>query len=153
MTTMRVIFVCSGNICRSPLAEAISREIFDERDISGMAISMGTLGIHGRPAATNSIRAASEIGLDLDGHRSQGIQSGMLEIADWLVVMEPKHARSILDLDQRLSDKIVRLWEYVDEDLDGIPDPVGQDIEAFRVARDRIQEGLESWFDALSDDG
>jgi protein-tyrosine-phosphatase len=67
--------------------------------------------------------------------------------------MEPKHARSILDLDQRLSDKIVRLWEYVDEDLDGIPDPVGQDIEAFRVARDRIEQGLEAWFDTLSDDG
>lgn len=148
MSTKRIIFVCSGNICRSPLAEAIAQQMFADRGLSGMAISMGTLGIHGRPAANNSIRAASEIDIDLEGHRSQGMQAGMLELADWLVVMEQEHARAILDVDQGLADKVVRLWQYVEEDLDGIPDPVGQDIEAFRVARDRIQDGLERWFDA-----
>ncbi|MGM0555615.1 MAG: hypothetical protein ACQEVA_04465 [Myxococcota bacterium] len=147
-----MIFICSGNICRSPMAEVMAQQMFAERGLSGMAISMGTLGIHGRPAANNSIRAVDEIGIDLDGHRSQGVQAGMLELADRLVVMEPKHARSILDVDTAFAEKIVRLWEYVDEDLDGIPDPVGKDIEAFRVARDRIKDGLESWLDEIAGD-
>ena len=127
----------------------MAKDMFATRNIPSVIISMGTLGIHGRPAAANSIRAASEIDLDLEGHRSQGVQAGLLEVADWLVVMEPKHARAILDINQRLADKIVRLWEHVDEDIEGIPDPVGQDIEAFRTARERIKSGLESWVEQL----
>jgi protein-tyrosine phosphatase len=149
VSTLRVIFVCSGNICRSPLAEVMAKHMFAQREISSVVISMGTLGIHGRPAASNSVRAAAEIDLDLEGHRSQGIQAGLLEVADWLVVMEKKHARALLDVNGQLADKIVRLWEHVDEELDGIPDPVGQDIEAFRTARERIESGLENWMEQL----
>lgn len=150
MTTLRVIFVCSGNICRSPLAEVMAKAKFDARGARAMTLSMGTLGIQGRPAATNSRLAAAEIDLDLTGHRSQGLQTGILEVADWIVVMEEHHARDVAARSARLAPKIVRLWEFIDEDLSGVPDPVGQDIGAFRLARERIDRGLDAWIDQVA---
>ncbi|MFW5968284.1 MAG: hypothetical protein ACOCV2_12235 [Persicimonas sp.] len=144
---LRIVFVCSGNICRSPLAEALARQMLEERGRDAVLISAGTLGLQGRPAAANSVAAAAEIGVEIEGHRSQGVSVPLLRMADYIVVMAPRHEVTLLRTAADLRPKIVRLWEYVDEDLDGIPDPVGQDIEAFRTMRDRVKEGLESWLD------
>lgn len=150
--TQRIVFVCSGNICRSPLAEALARSMLAERDIPAVVISAGTLGIQGRPAAANSIAAAAEIGVDLEGHRSQGVSMPLMRMADRIVVMAPRHEAELTRQEPALAAKIVRLWEYLDEELDHIPDPVGQDLETFRLMRDRVQEALESWISTFSVD-
>jgi protein-tyrosine phosphatase len=147
--TLRIVFVCSGNICRSPLAEAMARSLFAEAGIPAVLISQGTLGLQGRSAAANSITAASEIGVDLSGHRSQGVSLALMRIADRIVVMAPRHEDELLRADPALAPKIVRLWEYVDEDLDHIPDPVGKDLETFRAARDLIRRGLVAWIKTM----
>ncbi len=148
--TLRIVFVCSGNICRSPLAEAMVKPMLAERDIPAVVISAGTLGLQGRPAAANSIAAAAEIGIDLEGHRSQGVSLGLMRMADRIVVMAPRHEAELTRQDPALAAKIVRLWEYLDEELDHIPDPVGQDLETFRVMRDRLKQALEAWVEQLA---
>lgn len=147
--SLRIIFVCSGNICRSPLAQVMAKAMLDERNIPAAVISAGTLNLQGRPAASNSVAVAEEVGLDLEGHRSQGVNAGLMRMADYLVVMAPRHERELTRLDPSLATSIVRLWEYVDEDLEGIPDPVGKDIEAFRAMRERVEEGLRNWIASL----
>lgn len=152
--TLRIVFVCSGNICRSPLAEGLARQLFEEAEIPAVLISAGTLGLNGRSAAPHSVTTAAEIGVDLSEHRSQGVNIGLLRVSDRIVVMAPRHENDLLRSDASLRSKIVRLWEYAakpgEPSLDHILDPVGKDLQTFRRARDLIQTGLQAWIDALS---
>lgn len=146
--TLRIVFVCSGNICRSPLAAALAQRMLNGAAIPAVTISAGTLGLSGHSAAAHTITTAAEIGLDLTSHRSQGVSLALLRMADYIVVMAPHHAQSLLQSDASLAGRIVRLWEFVREDaepLDHIPDPVGKDLFTFRRARDLIEQGLENW--------
>jgi protein-tyrosine-phosphatase len=148
-STLRIAFVCSGNICRSPMATALAPPLLEEAGLSYRIISGGTLGIQGRRAASHARAAIAELDLDLESHRSQGANPALLRHADHIVVMAPRHERKLRASDASLAHKIVRLWEYADEDLDKIPDPVGHDLETFRASRDLIQACLRRWIDTL----
>lgn len=155
--TLRIVCICSGNICRSPLAEALARKLLAEAKIPAVVISAGTLGIQGRPAARHTVSTAAEIGLDVSSHRSQGVSMPLMRMADRLIIMAPQHEEALLRQDPSLASKIVRLWEYArDEErptLAEIPDPVSQDIAVFRRARALIEDGLNAWVAALKDPG
>jgi protein-tyrosine phosphatase len=85
---MKVLFVCDGNICRSPLAEAYFRQRAASEGLSHILVeSAGILGIEGAPAAPFSIEVAAKAGLDLTRHRSRGVTRDDAENADWLITM------------------------------------------------------------------
>ncbi len=146
-----VVFVCSGNICRSPMAEVIGgkllAELLADSDLECAVESAGTLGIESHPAARNAQDAVLEIGLDLSDHESQGISFRILHHATAFVVMSPEHESALLHNAPDDEARIVRLWEFTDEPgrLDEIRDPVGQDSDAFRRCRDEIVECLQNW--------
>ncbi len=146
---MRVVFICSGNICRSPMAESIFAAELHKRGEQGAAISMSTLGLHGRAASTNARAAVAEIGLDLQAHRSQSVSVGLLAHADVIFVMEAAHREFILCAAPSVGPRIVLMGTLDPEGgPDEIDDPVGQPIEAFRACRDRIRRAVLAWFDA-----
>ncbi|GJL52054.1 MAG: hypothetical protein NPIRA01_32810 [Nitrospirales bacterium] len=87
----RVIFVCHGNICRSPYAE------FKFRELGGHTISAGLKAKSGNPANSSAQVAASSRGIQLTTHRSQNIQEVSLQSGDLLVAFEPNHANSLYD--------------------------------------------------------
>jgi len=147
---LRIIFVCSGNICRSPMAQAIADELLEERDCPGVVISAGTLGLVGREPALEARKALAEIDLELSGKRSQGVSPPMAEHADYLPVMEPKHEEYLRERVADADDKIVRLWEYAESPHAGIEDPVGEDLDAFRETRDLLYECIENWLEELT---
>ncbi|GJL64999.1 MAG: hypothetical protein NPIRA04_36530 [Nitrospirales bacterium] len=91
LTVSRVIFVCHGNICRSPYAE------FKYRDLGGHTISAGLQAKSGNPANSSAQVAAASRGIQLDAHRSQNIQEVSLHSGDLLVAFEPDHANSLYD--------------------------------------------------------
>lgn len=146
---MRVIMICSGNICRSPMAAVLGAHLLGER---ALVISAGTLGIHGQSAALHAQRAVAAVGLTLDGHRSQGVNLTLTRAADHLVVMAPHHEREVLERDPTAAPKIVRLWTYTREPgrLDEIADPVGQDYAAFERCRQDLDECLRGWIATLA---
>lgn len=146
-STLRIAFVCSGNICRSPMAESLAEAYFEERDIPVVTLSAGTLGLQGREAARQAQLAMDEIDHDISDHRSQGISAGLLRHADAIVVMEPKHVRQLEQADPALTDNVVRLWEWADASIEGIDDPVGEDLETFRQTRNLIDRALTNWLD------
>lgn len=152
-STQRIICICSGNICRSPMAVAMLRYKLDRRQVPAMVISGGTLGIQGRRAdefARLAIAERSEAMREaIDEHRSQGISTQMLKMADHLMVMAPRHARYVHQHAPPLLKRVVRLWEYADGEkrLSKIPDPVGQDAEVFRLCRNLIENCLDNWLD------
>ncbi|MFU8804609.1 MAG: low molecular weight phosphatase family protein [Bradymonadaceae bacterium] len=150
-STLRIICVCSGNICRSPMAAALLKEKLKDLDRPAVIISAGTLGLSGHPAAIHAQAAVRAVGCDLGGHRSQGASIGLLRMADHIVIMSTRHEDAILAQDPSLEARLVRLWLYDSETRHetGIPDPVGQDLAAFVGCRDLIDRCLNRWLDEL----
>lgn len=143
----RIIFVCSGNICRSPMAAGLAKEKFTHRDIKAAVISCGTLKLNGHRAARFAIEAMKEVGIDISEHRSQGINTAMLRVADDIVVMSPEHEAFVLGSDPQLRPKIVRMWEHSARELKEIADPVSKSLDHFRICRDLLDECLDTWIE------
>jgi protein-tyrosine-phosphatase len=133
------------------MAEAIAGDLLDEYGLSAVIISAGTLGISGRQPARSTREVLTEIDIEPPSTRSQGLSPALLERADYIPVMEPKHARAVADAAPKARDRIVHLWEYADRPLEGISDPVGEDLETFRQTRDLLYQCLERWFADLTD--
>lgn len=148
----RILCVCSGNICRSPMAVALLRVKLDDQGVPAIVISAGTLGIQGR-RADEFARAAvaeldAEVGEIIAGHRSQGLSPQLVDRADDVVVMAPRHERRVVEMVPDADENIVRLWAYADDTTLGqIPDPVGHDASVFRGCRDLINQCIDNWLD------
>lgn len=134
------------------MAEAIARDQFVRRGVQGMAISAGTLNIKGRRAASNARLVAAAHGLDLESHRSQGIQSKMITFADHIFVMAPHHRADVLALYPHLDSRLVLTWELVPESLERglmteIRDPVGKDSFHFERCFEELDAAIGAWMD------
>ncbi|MCZ6795784.1 MAG: hypothetical protein O7J95_19425 [Planctomycetota bacterium] len=148
-----IAFVCSGNICRSPMAEGIAREMLGKLEYPAEVSSAGTLGIVGQPAIELAVKAVFMLGIDVTEHRSRGLSPGYLQAASHVVVMEEDHARIAQFMESACAEKIVRLWEYTSEPgrLVEISDPIRGDLEVFVACRDNLLECLRNWVAELAD--
>lgn len=149
MTTRRIICVCTGNICRSPMAAALLRVKLQQRAV---VISAGTLGLVGRPAAQFAQMAVERFGASLDDHRSQGVSLPLMRMADHILVMSPRHSRHLLQLAPELQSRLVEIWRFDPEQQveTGIPDPVGQNREVFEHCCEVIARCVDAWIDTLN---
>lgn len=158
-STRRIICICSGNICRSPMAVAILRQRLRLREIPAVVISGGTLGIQGRRAAEFARRAMAEYSEEAAGHieehRSQGVAPTMLEMADHIIIMSTRHEDFVRRHNPKALSRVVRLWEFAEgaSPLHKISDPVGQDAQTFRECRDLLDGCLQRWIDQKLVDG
>ena len=140
---MNLLFVCSGNICRSPMAERLAEALGDEMGVPVRARSAGTLGIVDAPAASNAVKVCREVGIDLSDHRSQGLSPELLDWADHVLVMEYAHATHLREYFPQVGDKLLLLGMFA-----GVPeieDPVGSWAWRFRRVRKRIDAGLRAF--------
>lgn len=136
---MTIVFVCTGNTCRSPMAEALMRAELAQRGISAVVTSAG-LAAMGEPAADHAVTVMEECGLNLTRHRSRPLTRELADAADHLVVMTDNH-RALLLAAGVDGEKIV-----VPEG--GIPDPFGGSVEVYRRTRDALQDVVRTLADA-----
>lgn len=132
----RVVFVCTGNICRSPMAEAIARDLFGEDGV--VFESAGIRAVSGAPATPTAAIACREIDVDLSGHRARQLDEEMAERADLIVVMTGEHRNRVLGIAPAVGDRVVLLRS----DGSDVEDPYGFDLEVYRATRDEIAEAL-----------
>ena len=143
MTSYNLFFVCTANICRSPIAEGLAPIIGRQYNLQFTARSGGTMGLIGKPPANNSIKTMKKIGIDISMQRSAGIKNEDLEWADYVLVMTPKHAQKLRNRFPSYDDKILILANF--GGMMKLEDPVGKWIFAFHSCRKSIEKSLQGF--------
>ena len=147
---MNLLFVCSGNTCRSPLAEALARQIAARRGVEDVEVSSaGTNAWDNAPATDEALLVGMERGLDLTGHRARKLTPAIVSEADLIFVMTPGHLEPVKQMGGRGKAHVID--EYASGAADqGISDPYGGDLETYRHTADSLEEELEKLFDRLA---
>ena len=138
-----ILFVCSGNTCRSPLAEGLLKRLLKEGNISGISVSSaGTSALTGTSASYNAIKVAYEEGIDISDHKARALTSEMIAKPDLIVTMEEGHKQDILAHSPKAKPKVFLLRNFAQfgSKTRNIFDPYGANIENYRFCFQDIKE-------------
>ncbi len=134
---MNVLFVCTGNICRSPMAEAFAREAAPHVEFR----SAGTLTSNWQRSTQHSVAVMAEVGIDTSGHRSRTLRSALAQGEPNIIyALASDHVTAITRHFPHLADRVVLLRP----DGGSVEDPIGKDIAAYRATRDEIAAAIEA---------
>ncbi len=138
----KVLFVCTGNTCRSPMAEALFlHRIGGEAEWK--AYSAGIYAGAGSPASTHSTEAMGELGIDLSSHRSQPLTSELVQQADLIVTMTSGHRFEILQDFPEVGNRVFLIKSFGTSKVPAdITDPFGGSLNVYRKIRDEIDRAL-----------
>jgi glycine hydroxymethyltransferase len=141
-----ILFVCTGNICRSPMAEGIFRHATRGRG-SYNVVSAGLGAAEGQPPSPYAVQAVKELGIDISNQRSRMLTPELVEQADFIFGMTHSHVDTVMLLHPEAAEKTFLLREF-DETLDlfekDISDPIGGSYEVYLTCRDQIEQGIAS---------
>ncbi|ECZ0740332.1 TPA: protein tyrosine phosphatase [Salmonella enterica] len=140
----RILVVCTGNHCRSPLAERCLRQLMPEKKID----SAGTRALVNQAADARAVRVAGREGLSLAGHKGQPFTPELGYQYDLILVMEQQHRREIERMAPALKGKIMLFGHWLQ--AQEIADPYGQDEAAYLFVYRQIRRGAGRWAEKLS---
>jgi protein-tyrosine-phosphatase len=145
-----VLFVCTANICRSPMAEAIFKsKVAGEENASGWRVeSAGTWAPGGQPAAEFSRQVMQERGLDIHKHRSQSITGELMQAFDLILTMGKNHKEALRAEFPEFADKIYLLSEMVGYSHD-IDDPIGRSKAEYQSTAQEIERLIDAGFEKI----
>ena len=172
---LRVLFVCTGNLCRSPTAEAIAwRELRRRPDVSFLFASAGTHAREGWPADPGAAIVAAARGADLSLHRARPLSKPLVAGADLILCMAADHRPYVVELDRSavsrtflltslvralkevrgartvdelLQEGTLRMQERIGDDID---DPIGKDRSAYELCAARLDGLVTSLVSAMA---
>lgn len=148
-----VLFVCTGNLCRSPMAEAMLRHRMERKGIEGIRVSSaGTWGLEGEPAAKHAVEVCSERGIDLSRHIARRLNPEMIRGSDLILTMEMEHFQGVLDMVPDALEKTRMLSRYGSGETridHGIQDPYGRPKRAYASCFEEIEGCVKKLFEEI----
>lgn len=143
----RILIVCTGNICRSPMAEYLLRPRLEALPGGqGRVWSAGVAALVGQPADETTLSLMRDRGIEIGAHRARQLHRQDLRQADLVLVMEKQHRQAVADLDPPARGKTFLIGHWTGTE---IPDPFRRGMQTHVEAMHRIDAALDSWLDKL----
>ncbi len=141
---MQVVFICTGNICRSPTAEGILHKMWSDLGYGETVSSMGISGLDHSPATENAQQVCREHGIDISSHRSRPLLGEELQKANFIFCMEPVHKRHLETFFPWYKERVFLLgaWPEKETRKSVIKDPMGGSIDLYRQIFDVIHHHI-----------
>lgn len=132
---MNILIVCTGNTCRSPMAEVILKKAIKEsgKNIEEYCISSaGISTANGMDASKNSIEALKELGIDLSNHKSRVINKNLIDKSDIILTMTKYHKEILVQAVPKCKEKVYTFKGFANQDESDISDPFGGSLDTYR---------------------
>ncbi|MDA1001310.1 MAG: low molecular weight protein arginine phosphatase [bacterium] len=149
---MNILFVCTGNLCRSPMAERMLKKFLSREGRKDVEVrSAGTHAMTGNPSPVEAIQVANQAGIDLTPHQAQPLTDEIVDWADRIVVMSPDHADYIEVNFPHGIEKIDEMAIYRPGGRPGdtIKDPYGQSLFHYRQYYGELMEAVQGFYAKL----
>ncbi len=144
----RIVCVCTGNICRSPMAEALLRHRL-EPEVGWQVESAGTWGLDSQPASRHAIQVMKDQGLDITSHRSRSVDDDIIARADLVLAMTRNHVESLrLEFPDHVA-RIYLLSKVKDGRRYDIEDPYGGSLAEYRACADELEDLVDAGLERI----
>jgi protein-tyrosine-phosphatase len=147
-----ILFVCAGNICRSPMAEGQLKALLRQSPINDIQVgSAGLIALPGNSASLNAVRVANENSISLEEHKARLLTPELIDSADLVLVMESHQGHEVIANHPPASEKILllRYFARYGSRERGISDPYGRNLEAYRFCFEDIKECVGALYEWL----